>query len=82
MKSLQLMLVNLAGGKLKTDKFTFSKRKSESVELDTFVDASMLPEEYRKISYSADKTKLKKAIKQGVHIEGVEIVENEGVSVR
>lgn len=82
LKELQLMLVNANGGKIKTDLFTFSKRTTKSVFLDAFIDPATLPDEYRKVAYSADKTKLKKAIEQGVIITGVWIEEKEGVSVR
>jgi len=82
-KSLQSQLLKRVDGmKLKTDLHTFSFRKSKSVEILPFVDASMMPEEYRRVKYEFDKKALKKAIESGEEITGVELVENETLAVR
>lgn len=59
-----------------------STRRSESVEV--YGDIKELPEEFKrlKIEVSPDKTALKKAIKDGMHIDGVELVENLNLSIR
>ena len=68
----------LQGEKLKTDKFTFSYRKSKSVEI---IDEDLIPDEYKKIEYKVDKMKLKKALEE-VKIQGAELVEKKSLSVR
>lgn len=61
--------------------FTVSLRKSEAVNI---VDESLVPVEYKteKVSISCDKVTLKKVIKSGVTVPGVEIVENQNVQIK
>lgn len=68
----EYMLTNLEkleNQKLKTDSYTFSTRKVESV----VVDLDLLTEEYYKITKTADKTKIKQDIKSGKEINGARI---------
>ena len=74
-----LQNILLAGEKLKTTKFTFSYRKSKSVEIK---ELDLIPDDYKKVTYTADKTKIKKAIEAGEFIQGAEIVEKKSLSVR
>jgi hypothetical protein len=53
---------------------------SKSVQVD--VDADALPEAYRRVVVSADKTALKKALDGGETIDGVSIVESEYLVLR
>ena len=53
---------------------------SKSVQVDVDVDA--LPEAYRRVVVSADKTALKKALDAGEIVDGVSIVENEYLVLR
>ena len=68
----------LQGEKLKTDKFTFSYRKSKAVEI---INEDLIPDEYKKIEYKVDKMKLKKALEE-VKIQGAELIEKKSLSVR
>lgn len=68
----EYMLTNLEkleNQKLKTDSYTFSTKKVESV----VVDLGLLTEEYYKITKTADKTKIKQDIKSGKEIDGARI---------
>ncbi len=63
---------SLAGEKFTTARVAVSYRKSESVEVTC--PPNELPENYCKLSYTADKTSLKKALKDGIEIAGVQLV--------
>ena len=68
----EYMLTNLEkleNKKLKTDSYTFSTKKVESV----VVDLDLLTEEYYKITKTADKTKIKQDLKSGKEINGAKI---------
>lgn len=68
----EYMLTNLEkleNKKIKTDGYTFSTKKVESV----VVDLDLLTEEYYKITKTADKTKIKQDIKSGKEITGARI---------
>ena len=82
LKELQIMVLDQSDGKVKTDKFTFFERKSEAVEINPFVDAKDMADKYRTVKYSFNKTELKKAIKGGQKIAGVELVINKSVGVK
>ena len=68
----------LQGEKLKTDKFTFSYRKSKAVEI---INEDLIPDEYKKIEYKVDKMKLKKILEKE-KIQGAELIEKKSLSVR
>ena len=70
----------LEGQKFKTDRITVSYRKSEVVQCD---DISKLDSEYiRMKDPEIDKAKLKKALKDGVEIEGCRLIENQNMQIR
>lgn len=70
----------LAGEKFKTSKVSISYRKSESVEVE---DITKLDNDYLKYSDpTVDKTKVKKALKDGVELEGVKLVENNNIQIK
>ncbi len=67
--------------KFKTEHFNFSFRKSESVIVD---DQSLIPDDYIKVktTETADKTALKKAIKNGCEITGAHIVSKQNLQIK
>ena len=70
----------LCGEKFKTPRVSISYRKSESVEVQ---DISKLNEEYLKFSDpEVDKTKVKKALKDGIELSGVVLVQNNNIQIR
>lgn len=71
----------IEGHKAVGNLFTVSLRKSEAVNI---VDESLVPMEYKseKVSISCDKVTLKKVIKSGVTVPGVEIVEHQNVQIK
>ena len=70
----------LAGEKFKTPKVSISYRKSESVEVE---DITKLDDDYLKYSDpTVDKTRVKKALKDGVELEGVKLVENNNIQIK
>ncbi len=56
-----------------------SWRKSESVLIE---DLEKVPEEYQKITVAADKTAIKKDIKNGVEVEGAKLIENQNIQIK
>lgn len=70
----------LGGQKFSTPWVAISYIKSESVEVQ---DVSGLPEEYLKFSApTADKTKVKKALKDGIKVEGAMLVEKHNIQIK
>lgn len=61
-----------------TTLFKVSFRRSKAVE----VDMVLLPDEYKKVEYKADKTALKKLLTGGQEIAGATLVENKNLSIR
>jgi hypothetical protein len=68
--------------KLKTDKFTFSFRKSEVIEIDNILTAEDIDRKYVKIKREFDKIKIKDALKNGVKIEGINLVEKQNFQIK
>jgi hypothetical protein len=58
---------------------TLSFRRSEQVVID---DENAVPEAFRKVTWTLDKTAIKEAIKQGEDIEGATIVENMNLQIK
>lgn len=67
--------------KIETPLIKISFRKSESVEVE---DVNNLPNEFKviKLSETADKLKIKDAIKSGILIEGCSIKTNRNIQIR
>lgn len=80
-ESLKKYLSNALGGeKFKTPKVSISYRKSESVEIENI---SLLDDDYLKFKEpEADKTKIKKALKDGIELEGVILVEKNNIQIK
>lgn len=70
----------LAGQKFKTPRVAISYRKSESVNVS---DIWKIPDDYLKYKDpEPDKTKIKSALKAGVSIPGVELIENRNIQIK
>lgn len=61
-----------------TTLFKVSFRRSKSVE----VDMVLLPDQYKKIGYKADKEGLKRLLANGEEIAGAKLVENKNLNIR
>lgn len=70
----------LAGQKFKTPRVAIAYRKSESVNVS---DIWKIPDDYLKYKDpEPDKTKIKSALKAGVSIPGVELIENRNIQIK
>ena len=72
----------LHGEKFKDARNDISYRKSESVVLDPDLDPFDLPIQFRKVSFEANKTELKKAIKNGQKITGVALEVKSNIQIK
>lgn len=72
-------LLTVEGNRLKTDKFTFSFRKSTSVQIE---DETIVPPQFCKTTTTVNKSDIAKALKNGDAILGVSLVENQSLSIR
>ena len=79
-ESLSKYLTNyLQGNKFKTTKVSISYRKSESLEID---NTESIPFDYIEYEPKINKTDLKKAIKEGLEVEGCRIVEKQNIQIK
>ena len=70
----------LDGQKFKTPRVSISYRKSDVVEV---TDITKVKAEYLKpVELEVDKTKIKKALKEGAKLEGVILVQNQNMQIR
>lgn len=70
----------LAGEKFKTDRVTVSYRRSEQVEC---LDMSLVDDDYLRFKEpELDKTKIKKALKEGVKVGGCMLVEKQNMQIK
>ena len=67
---------NTGQSKFKTSLYSFNIKNSESLEVESIDN---IPREFLRIKKEADKTAIKKAIKDGFIIEGCKIVENKSL---
>lgn len=67
--------------KFKTEHFSFSFRKSESVSISSDL---LIPSEYMvvKTTTSPDKTAIKKALKNGMEIDGATLTKNQSLQIK
>ena len=65
--------------RLKTEKFTFSFRKSTSVQIE---NDAVIPPQFIKVEKTISRSDLAKALKAGEQIEGAQLVENQSLSIR
>ena len=76
----QYLSYALCGEPFKTDRCAVSFRKSEQIKID---EGAEIPEEYLKYKEpDVDKTALKKAVKNGLAVKGVEIVEKQNLQIK
>ena len=79
-ESLKKYVANaLDGQKFETTQVKVNFRKSESLEI---LDSAKIPEEYLKFKTEVDKAGLKKAVKDGLEVEGVYLSENRNISIK
>lgn len=79
MKSTLEESMELTGhDRVDTTLFKVSFRRSKAVE----VDMVLLPDEYKKVEYKADKMTLKRLLADGQEIAGATLVENKNLSIR
>jgi len=66
---------------IKTDLATFSKRKSESTDIENI---EQIPQEFITIkqTYTPDKTAIKKAIKEGREVAGAKVITNYSLQIK
>lgn len=70
----------LEGTPFESAKVKVTFRKSESLEI---TDGAIIPDEYLKFKEpDVDKVNLKKAVKGGLCLEGVQIVENQNIQIK
>lgn len=79
--NLSELLIAAKKEKFKTEHFSFSFRKSESVNITS---ADEIPNDYIKVKVteSPDKTAIKKAIKAGEKVPGAEIVSKKNLQIK
>lgn len=65
--------------KIETDMFRLSFRKSEAIVVD---DVERLQDEYVVVKKQADKTAIKKAIKDGINVEGARVIVNNNLIIK
>lgn len=70
----------LEGTKFETARVKVSFRKSESLEIS---DDANIPDEFLKFKEpEVDKVELKKALKAGMHFDGVALVQNQNIQIK
>ena len=81
MESLKKYIASyLDGTKFETAKVKVSFRKSESLEIS---EGANIPDEFLKFKEpEVNKTELKKALKAGMHFDGVSIVQNQNIQIK
>lgn len=83
LKSLMAYALEASGeAKIKSDRFTFSFRKSEQVELDAMINVDDFDRRYLRIKREIDKIKLKTALKAGEVVIGAKIVEKQNFQIK
>jgi len=77
----ELLNFLLAGEKLKTDKFTYSYRNSQTVHI---IDESLIPAEFLNVkeTFTPDKKRIKEALSNFDEVAGAEIIVKKSLSVR
>ena len=72
-------LLTVEGNRVKTEKFTFSFRKSTSVQIE---NDDAIPPQFIKVEKTISRSELAKALKAGEQIEGAQLIENQSLSIR
>ena len=81
MESLKRYITGyLDGASFESAKVKVSFRKSESIEIE---EGTIIPDEYLRFKEpEVNKTDLKNALKSGIHIQGVQLVENQNIQIK
>lgn len=79
---MQLALIESEEGKIKTERFTFSLRKSETVEIDSLISPEDFDRKYVRIKREFDKTKIKDALKNGIELSGCSIATKQNLQIK
>lgn len=77
-QSMADALLTVEGNRLKTDKFTFSFRKSTSVQIE---DENLIPAEFVKVTKTISRSELAKRLKDE-DVPGASLIENQSLSIR
>ena len=72
----------LNGAKFEDSRCAISYRKSTSTEIAEGLDLNTLPDDYKKITVTADKTAIKKALQSGIKIDGCSLVEKSNMQIK
>jgi len=75
----------IVGEKIHSDSYMISWRKSSSVEIDDFLEPTDIEAKYPhciKTEKTFIKAEIKKLLKAGISIEGVEIIENQNLQIK
>ena len=72
----------LNGAKFEDSRCAISYRKSTSTEIAEGLDLNTLPDDYKKITITADKTAIKKALQSGIKIDGCSLVEKSNMQIK
>ena len=71
-----------AVGKTKTKAGIFNINIQKNPQLIKIIDENIIPDKYKIASYKLDKKTLKEDIKDGLDIEGAELIQTEGIRIR
>lgn len=69
----------LKGAKFETPKVAISYRKSQSLEV---LENAVIPDEYLEVKTKVKTAELKKAVKGGLELEGVYLLEKQNMSIK
>lgn len=76
--SIENSMKAIGKDKIGTTLFKVSIRRSKAVE----VDMVLLPDQFKKVKYEADKRQIMTLLKSGQEIAGAELVESENLNIR
>lgn len=76
--------LKVLGGKFKTTLFTYSTRKTKSLEVSPLCDMSKLPQEFIVVKTDVNKTELKKYMEENgvTEMNGCKVIENESLMIK
>ena len=72
----------LNGAKFEDSRCAISYRKSESTEIAEGLDLNLLPDDFKKITITANKTAIKAALKSGMKIDGCSLVVKSNMQIK
>lgn len=78
-QAMQDALLTVEGNRLKTDKFTFSFRKSTVVKVE---DETLIPPQFIRTKSEVIKMDIAKLLKDGAQIPGASLVENQSLQIK